>query len=178
VTLASRGGNRDQDDLVEAGTALGLRSGSLGGAEVGPSAWCRSAAAPSPRPLWALSQSSYAGLMLPDAPELGVANNSQQVFNVLLHRVRHLSDASTRVVRAVFSHPKMVLRPTISWGQSDRSAQFSAGAKDGTQQQASARSAREQRSGVTRLWANIGWALEHFPACTTSSSTSRASTTC
>ena len=27
----------------------------------------------------------------------------------------------------------------------------------------SARSAREQRSGVTRLWANMEWALEDFP---------------
>jgi hypothetical protein len=36
MTLASRGGNRDQDDLVGAGNALGLLSGSLGGAEVSP----------------------------------------------------------------------------------------------------------------------------------------------
>ena len=36
----------------------------------------------------------------------------------------------------------------------------------------------EKRSGVTRLWANMEWALEDFPASTTSSSTSRASTTC
>jgi hypothetical protein len=34
--------------------------------------------------------------------KLGVANNSQQVFNALLHRVRHLSGVSSRVVRAVF----------------------------------------------------------------------------
>jgi hypothetical protein len=41
--------------------------------------------------------------------KLDVANNSQQVFNALLHRVRHLSGVSSRVVRAVFKHMEWAL---------------------------------------------------------------------
>ena len=93
--------------------------------------------------------------------KLGVANNSQQVFNALLHRVRHLSGVSSRVVRAVF-------KPSENGASAHnqlRTARPLRAIQRRSEGWHTATSQREEHSGATlRRNAALGeWALEDFP---------------